>query len=399
MSDPLPAGPSAPAPRRTDPWASRKPAVAGPGLLRAGPAIAFAVVILFLFGLLRFGYFYFGELAEGNDVEVLPVLINELTGAASSVLVFFLLIPFVRRFPLTRRPAEFRTRIPLHLLAMIGASVIMTTFMWLSRSALYPLAGLGSFDYGKIALRYPMEAFNHVFSYIMLAGAIQVWSMYEEAREREIASARLEARLSEARLQGLQAQLHPHFLFNTLNTISSVMYRSPEAADRVLSLLSDLLRLQLAAPAAQRVSVEQELEALSIYLQIMEARFTDRLRWKVHVADDARGAEVPSFLLQPLAENAIKHGVSRRADAGRIDVSVEREGHRLRITVDDDGPGPGAPTESAGGGVGISNTTERLRHLYGAAASFRLEARSPRGARAVVEIPFRQAREREGADA
>lgn len=388
---PVTPAPPAPISRPRDPWANWKAGERDRGTLRAGPAIALAVVILILFGFLKFGYFYFNELAQGQDVRALPVLINEMTGTASGIFVFFMMIPFVRRFPITRRPAELRTRIPLHLLALVAASAFMTTFMWLSRSVLYPLAGLEGYDYGIMLLRYPMEAFNHVTNYLIFVGAIQVWSMYEEAREREIAAAKLEARLSDARLQSLQAQLHPHFLFNTLNTISSVMYRSPEDADRVLSLLSDLLRLQLAAPDAQLVSVEEEMEALRIYLQIMEARFPDRLRWNVHVGHHARGAEVPSFLLQPLVENAIRHGVSRRADAGRIDVEVERDGDRLVITVEDDGPGPGASPEGGGSGVGISNTTERLRHLYGAAGTFRLESRVPRGARAVVEIPFRAA--------
>lgn len=365
-----------------------------PGTPSAWWAVWFAVVALFLAGFLRFGYFYFGDLAEGHDVEALPLLINEMTGAAATIMAFFALIPFVRRYPITRE--RWASRLGLHVGAFFVTSAAKTTFYGVTRPILFSLAGLEGYDYGILTLRYPMEAFNDVFSYTLLAGGIQVWFFYQEARDRELLTARLQASLARARLQGLQAQLHPHFLFNTLNTISSVMYRSPREADRILSRLSDLLRLHLEAPGRQLVTVEEEMASLELYLGIMEARFPDRLEWSIEVADDARGAEVPSFLLQPLVENAIKHGVSRRADAGRVGVRVERRGDLLHAEVEDDGPGfDETQVAPAGSGLGLRATRERLRHLYGERGSLRLVNGSLRGVTAVVEIPFRPVVEEE----
>lgn len=350
-------------------------------------AVSFGVVVLILLGLLRFGYFYFGDVAEGRSPAMAPYLVNELTGALATIAAFLLLIPFVRRFPLSGGTREVLRRLPLHFVALLGISALMTTIMWLSRRAVYPLLGLGSHDYGILVVRYPMEAFNHVALFVMMVGAIQFWQLTQQARARAVRTARLEAQLSEARLAGLKAQLHPHFLFNTLNTVSSVMYRSPAEADRVLSRLSELLRLQLESPGGELVSVEEDVRALRAYLEIMEARFSDRLRWDVYVEPDARAAALPPFILQPLVENAIKHGISRRADAGRVRVCIDRLGDRLRATVEDDGPGPRAENGREGG-VGLANVRQRLDHLYGADATFQLMALSPCGARAVVEIPF-----------
>jgi two-component system, LytTR family, sensor kinase len=353
----------------------------------ATAAVLFAVAILLLFGLLRFGYFYFGDVAVGHAPRVAPYMVNELTGALGSIVAFLLLIPFVRRFPLRDGPRAVLGRLPLYAVALLAVSALMTTTMWITRSGLYPLLGLGDYDYGILAVRYPMEGFNHVALFIMMVGAIQFWQLMQEARERAVRNARLEAQLAEARLASLEAQLQPHFLFNTLNTVSSVMYRNPVQADRVLSRLSELLRTQLDGSGGEIVSVEEDVRALRAYLEIMEARFSDRLSWNVRIDEEARAAALPRFILQPLVENAIKHGISPSADAGLIQVSIGRTGDRLRAQVEDDGPGPRGQTDGAGG-FGLANVRQRLEYLYGASGTLTLQAREPRGALAVVELPF-----------
>jgi two-component system, LytTR family, sensor kinase len=165
------------------------------------------------------------------------------------------------------------------------------------------------------------------------------------------------------------------------------MYRNPVQADRVLSRLSELLRTQLDGSGGEIVSVEEDVRGLRAYLEIMEARFSDRLSWNVRIDEEARGAALPRFILQPLVENAIKHGISASADAGLIQVSIGRTGDRLRAQVEDDGPGPRGQTDGAGG-FGLANVRQRLEYLYGASGTLTLQAREPRGALAVVELPF-----------
>jgi two-component system LytT family sensor kinase len=200
-------------------------------------------------------------------------------------------------------------------------------------------------------------------------------------RERETRAARLEARLANAQLDVLRSQIRPHFLFNTMNAVSTLMRRDVDAADGMLALLCDLLRDTMDADGVQEVPLRVELRVLDRYLEIMRLRFPDRLVVEVRVDDDALDAPVPHFILQPLAENAIEHGIARAARGGRIVVAAERAGATLRITVTDDGPGP-APGE----GIGLGNTRERLRQLYGPAAALRLR-RSPRGTEVELRIP------------
>jgi signal transduction histidine kinase len=213
----------------------------------------------------------------------------------------------------------------------------------------------------------------------------QVATSYSrELRER----ARMETQLAQAQLRSLKLQLQPHFLFNTLNTITALITVDPRRAEQVISELSELLRLSLHNSADQEVPLERELEMLQPYLTIQQIRFEDRLTVDVHVAPEARDALVPNFILQPLVENAIRHGLAPRAAAGRVEVSARRDDGSLRLVVRDDGVGVHAAGGPAREGVGLGNTRERLRRLYG--ARHRLEIRSAPGAGFTVDIaiPF-----------
>lgn len=343
-------------------------------------------------GLLRTGYFHFGARAQDSTKPFADALISEMTGSFATLFVFFgVVLPVSRRWPV--RGERWLRNLGVHALALLVFSGVKTTLMWGLRAVLFPAAGLGAYDYGDLAYRYPMELSNDVIGYLFLAIAVHAFDAWSRLRERELREARLEARLGEARLQALQGQLRPHFLFNTLNAVSSVMYRDPERADRLLARLSDLLRWSLSAPQRPEVPVEEEVQALEQYLEIMRARFEGLLQVDVRVDDEAREAAVPLFVLQPLVENALTHGAGERATPGRVEVRVERRGGRLRLTVADDGPGlSGDPAAALTRGVGLSNTRERLDHLYGDGASLRLENRPSGGLRAVVELPFRPCR-------
>ena len=186
-------------------------------------------------------------------------------------------------------------------------------------------------------------------------------------------------------------QLHPHFLFNALHTISELIHRDPHAADRMVARLGDLLRLALEREAAQEVPLRQELEFLQKYLEIERTRFHDRLTVEVNVEPQVLDARVPSMILQPLVENAIKHGVTPRPEAGRVEVSAERDGRVLRIAVRDDGVGLPEGWQSGGlrEGIGLRNTRRRLEQLYDGQQRFELRNRAGGGVEALLAIPFR----------
>jgi two-component system LytT family sensor kinase len=230
-----------------------------------------------------------------------------------------------------------------------------------------------------------------MMTYWAIVGLSHALLYYRESRARAVWSAQLETKLVEARLKTLQQQLHPHFLFNTLHAISSLMHKDVEAADRVLMQLSDLLRITLEHLGQQEVALEAELAALSKYLQIERTRFADRLVVRFDVQPETLETRVPSLLLQPLVENAIKHGVARKAGPGHIDISARREGDKLWLEVRDDGVGLSEDALTAlQKGIGVSTTRARLQHLFG--ADFRFEFhRLSQGVAVIVAIPWRLA--------
>lgn len=202
-------------------------------------------------------------------------------------------------------------------------------------------------------------------------------------------AATLEAQLAQARFDTLKAQLNPHFLFNTLHSISALLHRDPNGADRMLTRLGDFLRMTLENGASPEVPLEDELRFTRCYLGIQEVRFSDRLTTQITVAPGMERALVPQLLLQPIVENAVRHGIQRLVGAGRIFIRAERAGDGLRLEVSDNGPGP-APAGRAGG-VGLSNTAARLKALYGDSHRFEAGGGEREGFRVTIELPHRVA--------
>jgi two-component system LytT family sensor kinase len=232
--------------------------------------------------------------------------------------------------------------------------------------------------------------FNWLIYWVIVAVS-HAFDYYRKYRERELRTAELEKRLVQAKLQALQMQLNPHFLFNTLHSISSLMHKDVEAADKMITRLSDLLRAALAGADTQEVTLRQELNLLQLYLSIEQIRFGSRLSVKMEIAPDTLEAQVPNLILQPLVENAIRHGIEPRARPGCIELRSQRQDSRLALVVSDDGAGisgNGAVKE----GVGLSNTRARLRELYGETHRFELVGGPAGGVRVEVSIPFREER-------
>src|SRR5687768_17132782 len=206
-----------------------------------------------------------------------------------------------------------------------------------------------------------------MMTYWAIVGLSHALLYYRESRTRELRAAQLETRLVAAQLNTLQQQLHPHFLFNTLHAISSLMHKDVVAADRVLMQLSDLLRITLEHLGQQEITLDAELGALSKYVAIEQTRFADRLVVRSEIQPETLDCLVPSLLLQPLVENAIKYGVARKSGAGHVDIRARREGDKLRLEVRDDGAGLTEDALTAlQKGIGVSTTRARLQHLFGA---------------------------------
>ena len=225
-----------------------------------------------------------------------------------------------------------------------------------------------------------------VLAYVLVAASAIALAYSADARHHLIATARLESQLADARLHALSAQLQPHFLFNTLNAISALIREDPSKAERLLARLSDLLRQSLRDGAQPQTSLETELAFLEKYVEVQEARFGDRLVVTFEVDSDVLDARVPNLILQPLVENAIRHGIAPRAGPGSVHIAARRAGDQVMLSVADDGLG--MPRESVKEGIGLRNTRARLRELYGDDHGFALERRPLGGTLCSLQLPL-----------
>ncbi len=223
--------------------------------------------------------------------------------------------------------------------------------------------------------------------YWVLVAVTCAFDYYRKYRDREMRAVELESNLTHARLQALQMQLNPHFLFNSLHSISALMHKDVEAADRMISRLSQLLRAALDSSEKQEVTLEKELKFLRQYLEIEQIRFGHRLTVNIDASPETLQAQVPNLIMQPLVENAIKHGIEPHARPGRIELRAQRQGDALKLEVQDNGDGlagNGLSTER----VGLSNTRARLKALYGEAHQFELLGTPEGGLLVRLAIPF-----------
>jgi len=271
----------------------------------------------------------------------------------------------------------------VHLGAMLG----VRSFFW-ARSGKSPIAALSA---ASVQTQYLQNLDWTLMTYAAIVGMAYALAFNRESQGRAVKAAQLETRLAEARLQTLQAELHPHFLFNTLHAISTLVHSKPDADDRMISRLSDLLRLTFDRSGAAGVSLQQELEFLQKYLEIEQLRFQDRLSVRFDIAPETLDAEVPRLILQPLVENAIKHGVSPRTGPGLIQIAAKRQAETLQLEVQDDGVGLSATARNRlNAGIGLSNTRDRLECLYG--TRHRLDfSEGCNGLAVRIEIPFHHA--------
>jgi two-component system, LytTR family, sensor kinase len=333
-----------------------------------------------LMGLFLFSYQYvisaYSEQPFVWWTALLQVFANAYVWAAFTPAILWL----AARVPIRR--AAWLPAVAFHLVAGGAFACLGILGRWLVALQVHPDR---TNELGQFFARY----FHFdVEWYWILVGIGHALVYYRRYHDRALRASQLETQLATAQLQALRMQLQPHFLFNTLHVISELVHEDPDAADRMIARLGDLLRLSVDAVGTQEVTLRQELEFLEAYLEIEKTRFGDRMTVDMAIDPATLEAKVPNLVLQPLVENAIKHGLARSAAPGRIEVSAARSSDELQLTVRDNGGGmSGARTEQRG--VGLSNTSARLRRMYGAAQHFDVRNDTAGGVVATVVIPYR----------
>jgi signal transduction histidine kinase len=315
-----------------------------------------------------------------------------ISGYLADFYLWGLLSPFI--FKLVRR-FELRSHFPRNLL-IHGALSIVLSFLVLSAAA--PLYWY--FGYPNLARNPTLLTLwrNNAFSiYYFHQGLTIYWTTvvvahalhyYRGLREGEAKAGQLAAQLAQAQLQALKMQIHPHFLFNTLNSIAALLHKDVEAADRMIARLGDFLRMTLKRSDAQTVDFGQELEFLKCYLDIEHIRFQDRLTVEMEIEPQTLDVMVPNLILQPIVENAIRHGVARQTLSGRITIRALKKQDRLIIKVEDNGPGLG-PNHNPDGnvGIGLGNARARLEQSYGENFGLEIANSATRGVIVTLDIP------------
>jgi two-component system LytT family sensor kinase len=363
------------------------------GRLLSRPRVRWLLVIGFwtFFGSLFAVELYLLSRAEGGSLTLGPALIRHLAWSYTWALFTPVVLWLRRRFPLDRRrwPNSLLVHLAMCLLMALIGSVVFVLAGQLT--GLYP-GGLSVLVDHSLLL---FATWLHLdpFLYWLIIGLSYAAQYYRESRERQLRASQLEAQLSRARLQALEMQLHPHFLFNALHTIAGLIrtHKSAQAV-RVVTGLGELLRRALDSAGAQLVPLKQEIEFVERYLEIEQIRFGDRLTVEMQIEPDTWDARVPHLILQPLVENAIQHGIAPRAAGGRVKVSARHDAERLHLAVWNDGPGlPGGSLQPVRDGLGLATTKQRLEQLYGRDHSFAVANSADGGVCAALQIPFQLA--------
>ncbi len=341
---------------------------------RPGPWIVLFLIFTAI-GVFFALHYYLDDVTWHRPGTLRQRFLEEMVGAYTAML----LVPFLGwltgKFPF-RRGQIGRTLTALFIGFLIYTTM-HTTLNAILRSAISPLIGNGSYDYGTMFYRYPMEAAGDAVYFGLLVVILYLLRHFLAARN-------LEAKLAQAQLENLRLQLQPHFLFNTLNAISSVMYEDVAKADRMLAQVSEFMRLVLASGGVQEIPLDEELRMERMYVDIMKTRLERNLALNVHVADDAHGCNVPFMLLQPLLENSIRHGMGSARTSIELGIDVTRNNGSTVIRVSDNGVGFDV---SQPRGIGLNNIASRLSYLYGSRANFDVRPRDGGGTLAEVSLP------------
>jgi sensor histidine kinase YesM len=332
---------------------------------------------------------YFTSFRSAKPVYFLDSLYLQMTWSYLWALATPLVLFAASRLPIERnnwvRSALLHIPISIVLSGIITALGYLVVWLYWDWSASRPFSfeRMGRFVVGNFS--------EGIGIYLLIALTSYAFSYYQRYREGQLKTLQLEAQLSQAQLHALKMQLHPHFLFNTLHSISALLNKDTDAARKMITRLGDFLRLTLENSGTQEVTLQQEMEFLSCYLEIERIRFQNRLVTHMDVAQPTLAAKVPNLILQPIVENAIRHGIAPRSTPGLIEIEAKQRNGTLRIQVRDNGPGLSKHRTSDvlfKKGLGLANTESRLERLYGAAHLFDLSNNPDGGLIVTLEIPF-----------
>ena len=342
-----------------------------------------------VFGLFFTSQTYLGQVYRGRDASWAQALLVWMPCAFSWALLTPGMLYLARRFPF--KCGRWLRPLAVHLFAAaFCSSLALVVYLLVRKPLLWAVPPSVSSPPASFKHLLIGEFHTGIIIYFAVAGLSYTLDYYRKYRERELRAAQLESRLAEAQLDALRKQLQPHFLFNTLNTVSILIDEDTRAAREMLVRLSDLLRATLDRGRGHEVTLRQELEFIEGYLEIERTRFQDRLTVTVDAEPQTLNARVPDLILQPIVENAIRHGVAPRASAGRIEIRAERLNGSLRLQVRDDGAGLSEEARGDGrAGLGIANTRARLAQLYGAEQNFEMHNAPGGGLSVQITIPFR----------
>jgi two-component system, LytTR family, sensor kinase len=329
------------------------------------------------------GFYVYGSLKTRGEVAATYGIFKDAFGyhwiwAVATLPVFW----FTKQFPFQKK--DFFRTLFAHLgffcvIALCNAATAELFGLWVVKPII-------DFHGPRILYRFINDGYGYLWVYSVLVVCWHLGDFYQKYKDRETRATKLQAELATAQLEILKAQIHPHFLFNTLNSISALMQEDVQAADDMLADLSFMLRASLEASVNQEIDLESEIDLLSTYLRIQKRRFEDRLNVKVSVESETLEAKVPCLLLQPFVENSIRHGIAPKARAGKVEISAARKEDWLMLQVGDDGVGFPADFKE---GIGVSNTRARLKHLYGENQSIDLTNKKGGGAVVTVKLPFK----------
>jgi two-component system, LytTR family, sensor kinase len=346
--------------------------------------------LLLIVGLVILGFsfsslIYFIYASTGNPVTWKQALGIGFTQWTVWCWLYWLIFWLTRRFPIERQ--HWFRGVTIYIFLSFGVTLLKLALdgLWIRLAKNDELFR----RFQTESLLAIMLYFNFL-TYWAFVGVGHAFNFYKQLRERELRASQLESQLAQSQLQALKMQLQPHFLFNTLHTISMLNLKDSKAANRMISRLSDLLRLTLDNTGSEEVTLKQELDFLNQYLEIQQIRFQDRLQVKMEIDPETLDACVPNLILQPIVENAIRHGIADQETDGRIEIEAVRQNGWLKLCVHDNGPGIlDTDPKKFKQGIGLRNTQARLEQMYGAGHSLIFKNACDGGLEVTITIPFR----------
>ena len=347
-------------------------------------ASVFLVIMLFV----NSGNYIFQRLSDGFKPEIVQTIFAELI----AVCLFYALIPsiyfFTFKYPILK--PNLTNNLVIHIIFSLFLSIVITFLMYIVRSFLWPLFGFGKYGYGILKYSIAMEYFRVLVIYAIFYGGIHWLKSFLDSQKQKLLAAKLEEQLAKAKIETLQMQLNPHFLFNTLNVISATMFEDVNSADKMIADLSDLLRMTLNKKDKIEHTLSKEIEMLKLYIDIMKARFKDKLNYEITYDKSTEKCLVPIFILQPIVENSIQYS-TENVEQTLVRINIINENDKLILSVRDSGNGLTEKNNNKNSnGIGLLNTASRLDTLYGSNSSLTWGNIKGGGFEVEITIPYRE---------